>query len=100
MDKLEEQIDDLERLIKKCERQFEETAGHNFYSLQHIEEAENMFRENKSILMMLDEKRSLERRMKYEEDEVFDSLLKYRKQLLDEKEERKYKRKEADDNGA
>ena len=66
MDKLNQQIEDLDILINSCKNDFAD---------------------------MYDEQHNLERIIRQEQDDVVEELLGYRRKLLNEKEEVEYKRR-------
>lgn len=101
MDKLNQQIEDLDILINSCKNDFADMYEQSFYRLNQIDEEAYRFSSDKKITAKLDEQRILERNIRYEQDEVLNSLLRYRKKLSDEKEETEYnQRREGVSNGS
>ena len=77
MDKLNQQIEDLDILINSCKNDFADMYEQSFYRLNQIDEEAYRFSSDKKITAKLDEQQ----------------LLGYRRKLLNEKEEVEYKRR-------
>lgn len=101
MDKLDQQIEDLDTLIKSCKNEFDDMEKQRFHRLNRIDEEAYRFSTDRNITAKLDELRILERNIRYEQDEVLNSLLHYRRKLSNEKEETEYnQRREGVSNGS
>ena len=93
MDKLNQQIEDLDILINSCKNDFADMYEQSFYRLNQIEEEAYRFSSDKKITAKLDEQHNLERIIRQEQDDVVEELLGYRRKLLNEKEDVEYKRR-------